>query len=122
MSELRYTDSHEWIKVDGKTGLVGITDHAQSELGDIVYVELPSVGKDVKAGDAACVLESTKAAADVFSPASGRIIAINSDVTSRCELVNQAAATTWLFKIELSNPAELNKLMSSAAYEQMLAH
>lgn len=114
---MKYTESHEWIRVQNDVGTVGITDHAQKELGDIVYVELPKVGKSVKAGEEAVVLESTKAAADVYAPVSGTIIEVNKAVSDASELVNKSPERDgWLFKLKIGNPSELNTLMDSAAY------
>ena len=108
----KYTESHEWIEVDQGVGVVGITHHAQESLGEIVYVELPEVGKSIHAGSEASVLESTKAAVDVYAPVSGAIIEVNEKLKEQAELVNQAAETDgWLFKIKLSNPDELKLLM-----------
>lgn len=118
---IKYTESHEWIQVDGKAGIVGITDFAQKELGDIVYVELPQVGKTIKLGQEAAVLESTKAAADVYAPVSGKITAVNDALKNAPELVNQSADSDgWLFKIELSEPTELDGLMEKEAYLQLV--
>ena len=95
--------SHEWIHVEGNIGTVGISYHAQKELVEIVYVELPQIGKLVKEGEEVCVLESTKAAADVYSPASGRVVAVNESVKQTPSLINRAAESSgWLYKIELS--------------------
>lgn len=119
---MKYTESHEWIVVKDGIGTVGVTDHAQKELGDIVFVELPKIGAVVKAGDEAAVLESTKAAADVYSPVSGAIIAINEILNDASEKVNQAAETEgWLFKIKLSDQKELDRLMDNAGYQRMLS-
>jgi glycine cleavage system H protein len=119
---MKYTESHEWIDVqlDG-TAIVGVTDHAQSELGDIVYIELPEVGREVKAGDETAVLESTKAAADVYAPVSGQIIQSNQSVASATEMVNQFPEKEgWLFKIKLTNPTELDRLLTEEAYKKMI--
>lgn len=98
-----YTPTHEWIEVDGDEGTVGISDHAQKELGEIVYVELPKIGEEVEKGEEVCVLESTKAAADVYSPASGRIIAINEAVRQTPSLINRAPESAgWLYKLKIS--------------------
>lgn len=119
---MKYTNTHEWIDLKGDIGTVGITDHAQKELGDIVYVELPKVGKTVQAGEEAVVLESTKAAADVYSPISGTILEVNSSLTSASELVNQSPeASGWLFKIKPSNPKELDKLLDETAYRSLVS-
>src|SRR5688500_16653619 len=106
---MKFTESHEWIEVHSNVGVVGITDYAQKELDDIVYIELPKVGKHVKAGEEAAVLESTKAAADVYSPVSGTIIEVNQSLVTASELVNRSPEKEgWLFKIKLSDPQELD--------------
>lgn len=108
----KFTESHEWIVVDQGIGTVGVTHFAQKELGEIVYVELPEVGRSVKAGEEAAVLESTKAAADVYSPVSGKIVEVNTKVSSESDLVNKSAeAEGWLFKIALQDPKELEILL-----------
>jgi glycine cleavage system H protein len=114
---MKFSETHEWISVAGNVGTVGISNFAQHELGDIVYVELPQVGKKVKAGGESAVLESTKAAADVYSPVSGTIQEVNSSLTESPELVNNSPESEgWIFKITLDNPIELDKLKSSADY------
>lgn len=114
---LRYRESHEWI--NPQTGAVGITDHAQHELTDVVYVELPKVGTQVKAGDQIAVVESVKAASDIYSPVSGEIVEANAALSSDSSLVNtDAFGQGWIFKIKASNPAELEALMDAAAYGQ----
>lgn len=113
----KYTQSHEWIEIEGEYGTVGISDYAQKELGDIVYVELPRLGHHVKAGEEAAVLESTKAAADVYSTMSGEIVAVNDALLEYPEKVNRSAEKEgWLFKIKLSNPEEANHLMDEKKY------
>jgi len=118
----KFTDSHEWIVMETpEIGRVGITQYAQKELGDIVYVELPKEESLVNAGQEAVVLESTKAAADVYSPVSGKIISVNTLLKQSPELVNQACETDgWLFKIQILNAAEVDQLMDLQAYEAML--
>lgn len=114
---MRFTDSHEWIKVEGDIGTVGITDHAQRELGQVVYVELPAVGKQVKAGDEVAVLESTKAAADIYSPVSGEIVEINQKLIDFIHHINSAAESEgWLFKIKLGSPSEIEALLNREDY------
>eukprot|EP01133_Synstelium_polycarpum_P011200 gene11200-13058_t len=109
-----YTKSHEWIRVDGEVGEVGITDYAQRELGDIVFVDLPNAGQKYNATDAVIVLESTKAASDVYTPVSGTIVDTNEELRGDPALVNSGPMTEgWLFKIKLSNPAELKGLLTS---------
>lgn len=118
---MRFTESHEWIKVKEGVGTVGISDHAQHELGDIVYVELPKIGKTVKAGEEAAVLESTKAAADVYSPVSGEIVEVNQSLKENPEQINLHPETDgWLYKIKLADPGELNVLMEPESYEALL--
>ncbi|MEI6085067.1 MAG: glycine cleavage system protein GcvH [Verrucomicrobiota bacterium] len=114
---LRYAKSHEWVRVEGDTAVIGITDHAQHELTDIVYVELPAVGDSVEAGKECAVVESVKAASDIYAPVTGDIVAINEELTSAPELVNQDAfGKGWMFKIKLSDPAEVNELFSPSDY------
>ncbi|MBA3581603.1 MAG: glycine cleavage system protein GcvH [Gammaproteobacteria bacterium] len=123
-SELRYAKTHEWSRVntDG-TITVGITDHAQAALGDLVFVELPEVGKNVKAGDASCVVESVKAASDVYSPVAGEVIAVNTALSEAPELVNEAPyGDGWLFKIKPTDAAAVNGLLDAAAYQESLSH
>ena len=104
-AELRYAASHEWVRVEGATGIVGISDHAQSELSDVVYVELPKVGAKVTASSVVATIESVKAASDIYSPVSGEITEANAELTKKPELVNQDPyGAAWLFKIALSEP------------------
>jgi len=114
---MRFTDSHEWIKVEEGIGTVGITDHAQRELREVVYVELPAVGKHVKAGDEIAVLESTKAAADIYSPVSGEIVEINQKLCDFIHHINSSAESEgWLFRIKLANHAETDQLLKKEDY------
>ena len=116
-----FTESHEWIKVEGLIGTVGISRHAQKELGEIVFIELPKVGSTVKAKEEICVLESTKAAADVYAPVSGEIIAVNAALKEDLSQINIGAESTgWLFQIALSNPDELKTLMSEQEYHSLV--
>ncbi len=118
---MKYSETHEWIDVDGEIGTVGVTDYAQNELGEIVYVELPEVGKTVDAGEEAVILESTKAAADIYSPVSGVIVAVNEQLNLNSELVNQSPMKKgWLYKIKLVDPDELEDLMDEDDYKAML--
>ena len=122
-SDLKYTKSHEWVRIspDGSIGTVGITDHAQHELTDIVFVELPDVGKKVKAGDTCAVVESVKTASDIYSPVSGEVLETNKAVVDDPALVNSAPDSDgWFFKIKLSNPAELNTLLSPEQYKAQI--
>ena len=117
----RYTEDHEWIHVEGDTGTVGITDHAQKQLGDIVFVEAPEVDDELERGDEAGSIESVKAVADVFSPVSGTVVAVNEALEDAPETVNKDPHKEgWIFKIQLSNPSELDELMDAAAYEKYL--
>jgi glycine cleavage system H protein len=119
--QLRYASSHEWIKVEGEIGTVGITDHAQGELSDVVYVDLPKVGIKVVAGATVAVIESVKAASDIYSPVSGEIVETNADLVKKPELVNQDSyGAAWLFKIKLSAPDELSALKDAAGYKAQI--
>ncbi len=119
--DLKYAKSHEWIRVADDTGTVGITDHAQHELTDVVFVELPAVGRKVKAGEACAVVESVKTASDIYSPASGEVVEINPEVTNNPALVNTAPyAAGWFFKIKLSTPTELGALLAPADYAKQI--
>lgn len=122
-SNLKYTPNDEWIKVEGNVGTVGITDFAQNQLSDIVFVEIVvGVGDQVKKGDSAATLESVKAAADVYLPVGGKVIAINEALPDTPEKVNSDAfGEAWMVKIEISDPAELNGLLDAAAYEKVCA-
>lgn len=117
-TDLRYTETHEWASVeDDGTVKVGITDHAQSQLGDLVYVELPEVGDRVEAGDACAVVESVKAASDVYSPITGEVTAVNEDLEGSPELVNQDAfGDGWLFALNVDDADAVDKLMDAEAY------
>ena len=119
-SDLKYTSNDEWIRVEGQTGVVGITDFAQNQLSDIVFVEIVvAVGDEVKKGEACATLESVKAAADVYLPASGKVVAINEALPDNPEKVNSDAyGEAWMVKIELTNPAELRELLDAAAYQK----
>ena len=120
-SDLRYAKSHEWVRVSGEVATIGITDHAQAELTDIVFVELPEVGRKVKAGEACAVVESVKTASDIYSPVSGEIIEVNKTVVDNPALVNSAPDTDgWFYKIKLSNVAELNALLSPEKYKEQI--
>jgi glycine cleavage system H protein len=119
----RYTKDHEWIRLDGDTAIVGITEHAQSQLGDVVYVELPEVGKKVAAGDEAAVVESVKAASEVFAPAGGEVVAVNAALADAPATVNEdAEGKGWFLKLKLADPAELEKLMTAQQYKDYVAN
>ncbi len=118
---MRFTDSHEWIKVENGVGTVGITEHAQKELGQVVFIELPSVGKQVNAGDEVAVLESTKAAADIYSPVTGEIVEINQKLGDFIHEVNSSAESSgWLFKIKLSDHTEIEALLNKEDYLSLI--
>ena len=116
---IKYADSHEWVKVEGNIGIIGLSDYAQHSLGDIVYVDLPSEGDEISKGEEFGAVESVKAASDLYSPVSGTIIEINSELESAPELINQDAYENWLIKVELSDPSELDSLLDAAAYEKI---
>ena len=117
MAVERYTKDHEWIRVEDGIATVGITDHAQQQLGDIVFVEVPETGRQAKQGDAVAVVESVKAASDVLAPVSGEVIEANVEIATQPALVNEdAQGKAWFFKLKISNPAELDALMDEAAY------
>ena len=119
--DLRYTKSHEWVRVEGQTATVGITDHAQAELTDVVYVELPQVGKELKAGEACAVVESVKAASDIYAPLSGRVIEVNTKLEQDPGLVNSDPyGEGWFFKMELTCPEEVSQLLDAQAYAQLI--
>ena len=117
----RYTKEHEWIDVSGSTGTVGITDYAQSSLGDIVFVELPTVGKVLAAHDEFGTVESVKAVSALYSPVAGTVTEINEALNSAPETINSDANTTWLLKLTLANPSDLDGLLSAADYEKFVS-
>jgi glycine cleavage system H protein len=119
-SDYRYTKEHEWIKIEGSTGTIGITDHAQDALGDIVYVDLPKVGAEVKAHETFGSVESVKAVSDLFSPVSGKVTAINEELTSAPEKINADANQTWMIKVEISDPKAVDGLLDAAGYEAFI--
>ena len=121
-SDLKYVDSHEWIRAepDG-TVTIGITDHAQAALGDLVYVELPKPGRRLAAGEACAIVESVKAASDVYAPLSGEVVAANDALSGTPEAVNQDAYAAWLFRLKPSDPAQLASLLDAAAYAKLIA-
>jgi glycine cleavage system H protein len=121
MSRIHYTKDHEYLRIEGAFGVVGISEHAQQQLGDVVFAETPPVGKALKRGDPAAVVESVKAASDVFSPASGEVVAANDEVVATPGLINEdALGRGWLFRIKLADPNELAGLMDEAAYADYL--
>jgi len=120
-ADLKYASSHEWVRVAGDLATVGITDHAQAELTDIVFVELPQVGRKLAAGEACAVVESVKTASDIYSPVSGEIVEVNQPIADNPALVNQAAfGDGWFFKVKLANPGDLAKLLTPDAYKTQI--
>ncbi len=120
-ADLKYASSHEWVRVSGDTATIGITDHAQAELTDIVFVELPQVSRKLAAGEACAVVESVKTASDIYSPVSGEITEVNQAIADNPALVNQAAfGNGWFFKVKLANPGDLAKLLTPDAYKAQI--
>ncbi len=121
LDELYYTKSHEWVRVEGEKGTVGITDFAQSELQDIVYVELPEVGKKLKAGEVLCSIDSVKSSAEIYTPVSGEVIEVNEKLSSEPELVNKDPyGEGWIAIVKLADSNEISNLLSAKEYEEML--
>lgn len=121
MAEMYFTKEHEWIKVEGASGKVGISDHAAHELGDITFVELPKIGKSVKQFEVLAAIESVKAASDIFSPVTGKVTAVNVDLDAAPELVNESAEEkAWMAEIEIADAAELKNLMTQDQYNEYL--
>ncbi len=119
--QLRYAPSHEWLRVESGVGTVGITDHAQAELSDVVYVDLPKVGAQFAAGTTIAVIESVKAASDIYAPVSGEVTEINPELITRPELVNSDSyGAAWLFKLKLSKPEEVDALKDAAGYRALI--
>lgn len=121
MSEVKYTKEHEWIQLDGEIATIGITNHAQESLGDIVFVDLPDIGKVVSAGGDASVIESVKAASDIYSPVDGEIIEVNNNLNDNAALINEKAESEgWIFKIKITDSKQLANLMNSSDYKEFL--
>jgi glycine cleavage system H protein len=119
---LKYAETHEWLRAEGDGSVtIGITDHAQKALGDLVYVELPAVGRTVAAGEACAVVESVKAASDVYAPIAGEVVAVNQALTGTPEAVNEDAYAAWLFRVRPADPAALSKFMDADAYARLTA-
>jgi len=119
--DLKYTETHEWLKLDNNTAKVGITDHAQSELTDIVFVELPEVGKEVKKGEELCVVESVKSVSEIYSPVNGKIIKVNSDLEDSPETVNSSPYDDgWLVEIEVDDKSETDILLDADSYKKLI--
>lgn len=119
LDELKYAESHEWVKVEGNKAYIGITDYAQDHLGEVVYVELPEVSTTVKAGDQFVVLESVKAASDVYAPISGTVVEVNEQLVDNPGLINESPYEAWFVAIEMADPAEVDNLLSSKDYEKV---
>jgi len=116
---LRYSESHEWVKVEGNLAVIGVSDFAQAEMGDITYVDLPSEGDEVTAGEDFGALESVKASSELYSPVSGTVVAVNEELEGAPEKVNEDPYTNWIIKVQMSDPAELDSLMDAAAYAEV---
>ena len=114
---LKYSESHEWVKVEDGLAVIGVTDFTQAEMGDITYVDMPDVDDEVTAGEEFGALESVKAASDLFAPVSGKVVAVNEALDDTPELVNEDAFENWIIKVEMSDPSELDALMDAAAYK-----
>jgi glycine cleavage system H protein len=119
--ELKYTETHEWVHIKGNIAVIGITDHAQSELTDIVFTELPEVGKDISKGDELCVVESVKSVSEIYAPLSGKVVKVNGDLEDTPEIINEKPYDDgWLVEIEISNKDEVKSLLDAAKYKGLL--
>ena len=117
MGEKKYTKEHEWVEINGDTATVGITNHAQESLGDIVFIDLPTLGKEVKSNEELCVIESVKAASDIYAPIDGEVIEINNNLNDDASIVNQDPEKDgWIFKMKISDPSQYNNLMTLEEY------
>ena len=116
---LRYSESHEWVKVEGNTAIIGISDYAQAELGDIAYVDMPDVDDEVTAGETFGAVESVKAASDLYCPVSGTVTEVNEELEDAPEKINEDAFGSWIIKVEMSDPSELDALLDASAYESI---
>lgn len=121
-AELKYSKDHEWVKIEGKVATIGITHHAQDQLGDIVFVELPQIGKEFKAHDEFGVVESVKSVSSLYCPISGKVVAANNELANQAQLVNEDPyGKAWMIKIEFTDPNELDKLLSAEDYKKMVS-
>lgn len=119
---LKYAETHEWVKAQGKNATIGISDHAQSELTDIVFVELPEVGKEIKKGDELCIVESVKSVSEIYSPVSGKVVKVNSKLDDSPEIINESPYDDgWLVELEITNASELDDLLDAKAYKKQTA-
>lgn len=121
MSDIKYTNDHEWIKVEGDTAWVGITTYARHALGDLVYLELPQVGQKVNKGENFAVVESVKAASEIYTPVSGEIVAVNDNLQDNLDDLKEDLNTGWIIKVKMTNPSEAGALMDKGAYDQYTA-
>ena len=118
--DLRYTETHEWLKIQGDTAIIGITDHAQAELTDIVFVELPEVGKEIKKGEELCVVESVKSVSEIYSPISGKVVDVNKKLDDSPEIINESPYDDgWLVELEIKDKSELDGLLDAESYRKM---
>ncbi len=117
---LKYSESHEWVKVEGNVAVIGVSDFAQKEMGDITYVDLPEVGDEVVAGEEFGALESVKAASDLYSPVSGEVVAVNEELADTPEKVNEDAYASWIIKVEMSDASQVDALLDAAAYKTLI--
>ena len=117
---LKYSESHEWVKVEGNVAVIGVSDFAQKEMGDITYVDLPEVGDEVVAGEEFGALESVKAASDLFSPVSGKVVEVNEELADTPEKVNEDAYAAWIIKVEMADPSQVDALLDAAAYKSLI--
>ena len=117
---LKYSESHEWVKVEGNVAVIGVSDFAQKEMGDITYVDLPEVGDEVVAGEEFGALESVKAASDLFAPISGEVIEVNEELADTPEKVNEDAYAAWIIKVEMADPSQVDALLDAAAYKSLI--
>ena len=121
MADLKYSKEHEWVRVEGDVAVVGISDYAQAQLGDVVFVELPEIGRQVTKDSEAAVVESVKAASEVYAPVSGEVVEVNEALSDEPEMVNGAPmGDGWFFKIRIGNPSEIDELMDEAAYQEFV--
>ena len=119
-ADRKYTKDHEWIRVNGETGEIGITDYAQQQLGDVVYVELPEVGRTIAAGESFGSIESVKAVSELFAPISGEVVAVNTELGNHPDYVNSKAHETWMIRVRPSNPSEAGNLLDAGAYMELV--
>ena len=117
---LLYSESHEWVKVEDGIAVIGVSDHAQAEMGEITYVDMPEVDDEVEKGESFGALESVKAASDLYSPVSGKVVEVNEELEDAPEKINEDAYASWIIKVEMADPAELDELMDASAYQAMI--